>query len=66
VAVINYDEELSLCEITQDEVYFNETDKINCRVFSNRYMKYIINEGPVVEAQLFDFKSRTKNIMTQQ
>lgn len=28
-------------------------------------MKYLINDGPVVEAQLFDFKTRTRNIMTQ-
>jgi hypothetical protein len=66
VAVVNYDEELSLCEIVDDTVFFNETQGVPCKVFSNRYMKYIIKEGELVEAQLFDLKTRTRNIMSQQ
>jgi hypothetical protein len=64
VSVVNYDEELSICSVVEDRIYFNETEGISCKVFSNRYMKYIIKENAHVEAQLFDFKTRTKNIMT--
>jgi magnesium-transporting ATPase (P-type) len=53
VAVANYDEELSLCEIVDETFFFNETKGVPCKVFSNRYMKYIINGGELVEAQLF-------------
>jgi hypothetical protein len=63
VAVTNYDEELSICEIVDDTIYFNETVGVPCKVFNNRYMKYIIN-GDSINAQLFDFKTRTKNIMS--
>jgi hypothetical protein len=64
VAVVNYDEELSISEIVDDTVYFNETEGVTCKIFSNRYMKYIIKDNELVEAQLFDFKTRTKNIMS--
>ena len=52
--------------MTEDTVFLSESEHIKCPIFTNRYMKYTIADGKSVRAQLFDSKTRARNVMTSE
>jgi hypothetical protein len=61
VAIINFDEVMTICKIEEEEIHFSEENSQRMKVFTNRYLKFVINEG-VAEALVFDGKSRIMRI----
>ena len=66
MSIINYDEEITICELFEENVFFDETNAKKCHYFVNRYMRYVIDEKKVVRTQLFDTKARLHRITTSQ
>ena len=52
---------MTICEIQDDDVQFDENKSWRRKYFINRYLKYVIN-GDTVEALVFDGKSRIRRI----
>lgn len=61
--IINFDYQITICEILEEDVYFDEIEFKKCQVFVNRYLRYFINEKRVAQAQLFAYDNRLNRIM---
>lgn len=64
MVIENFDETLTFCKIEEDDVFFDDTDVKQYKVFLNRYLRYYINDKLVAQAQLFDYNGRIKRITT--
>lgn len=62
MVIVNFDDTITICEIVEDDVYFDEVEVKRCPVFINRYLRYYINEKRVAQAQLFNFQGRINRI----